>query len=91
MSEKERNAAIDRVIDALKKKEKEEKNKLAEEESNRQQAKNGGNANRNHNSNKNNNTSTGNTGQKGLWYFYNPIAVSQGKTQFQRLWGKQGM
>lgn len=89
MSEKERNAAIDRVIDALKKKEKEEKNKLAEEESNRQQAKNGGNAYRNHNSNKNNNTSTGNTGQKGLWYFYNPIAVSQGKTQFQRLWGKR--
>ena len=89
MSEKERNAAIDRVIDALKKKEKEEKNKLAEEESNRQQAQNGGNANRNHNSNKNNNTSTGNTGQKGLWYFYNPIAVSQGKTQFQRLWGKR--
>lgn len=65
------------------------KNKLAEEESNRQQAQNGGNANRNHNSNKNNNTSTGNTGQKGLWYFYNPIAVSQGKTQFQRLWGKR--
>ena len=87
MSEKDRNAAIDRVIDALKKKEKEEKNRLAEEESNRQQAQNGGNANRNNTANKN--TSANNSAQKGAWYFYNPIAVSQGKTQFQRLWGKR--
>ena len=87
MSEKDRNAAIDRVIDALKKKEKEEKNRLAEEESNRQQIQNGGNANRNNTANKN--TSANNSAQKGAWYFYNPIAVSQGKTQFQRLWGKR--
>ena len=87
MSEKDRNAAIDRVIDALKKKEKEEKNRLAEEESNRQQAQNGGNANRNNTANKN--TSANNSAQKGAWYFYNPIAVSQGKTLFQRLWGKR--
>ena len=86
MNEKERNEAIDRVISALKKKEKEEKNKLAEEESNRQQAQNGGN---NRNNNRNNNTNTTNTQQKGAWYFYNPIAVSQGKTQFQRIWGKR--
>ena len=88
MDEKDRNAAIDRVINALKKKEKEEKNKLAEEESNRQQAQNGGN-NRNNNTNRNNHTSTANSLQKGAWYFYNPIAVSQGKTQFQRIWGKR--
>ena len=25
----------------------------------------------------------------GTWYFYNPIAVSQGKQTFQRLWGKR--
>lgn len=87
MSEKDRNDAIDRVITALKKKEKEEKNKLAEQESNRQQALNGGNnVNRN---NKSTTPSTANTVQKGAWYFYNPIAVSQGKTQFQRLWGKR--
>ncbi len=85
MSEKDRNAAIDRVIDALKKKEKEERNKQAELESNRQQSQNGGNA-----TNKSNNTTaTNNTAQKGQWYFYNPIAVSQGKTQFQRQWGKR--
>ena len=23
------------------------------------------------------------------WYFYNPMAVSQGKEQFQKLWGKR--
>ena len=88
MNEKDRNAAIDRVIEALKKKEKEEKNRLAEEESNRQQAQNGGNVNRNNTPSKNTST-TNNSTQKGAWYFYNPIAVSQGKTQFQRLWGKR--
>ena len=87
MDEKSRNAAIDRVIDALKKKEKEERNKAAEEENNRQQAQNGGNINANRKSSTN--QTTANNGQKGLWYFYNPIAVSQGKTQFQRLWGKR--
>jgi len=90
MNEKDRNEAIDRVIASLKKKEKEEKNKLAEEENSRLQAQNGGNNNR-YNNNRNNNTTQNatNASQKGAWYFYNPIAVSQGKTQFQRLWGKR--
>lgn len=26
---------------------------------------------------------------KGQWYFYSPMAVSQGKAQFQKLWGKR--
>ncbi len=84
ISEKDRNAAIDRVITALKKKEKEEKNKLAEQESSHQQTQNG----RNNNAIANTNKATSST-QKGAWYFYNPIAVSQGKTQFQRIWGKR--
>lgn len=88
MNEKDRNAAIDRVIDALKKKEKEEKNKLAEEESNRQQTQNGGNPNRSYTLSKNV-SSNSNTPLKGQWYFYNPTTVSQGKIQFQRLWGKR--
>lgn len=29
------------------------------------------------------------TQQSGLWYFYNPTAVSQGKITFQRQWGKR--
>lgn len=90
MDEKDRNAAIDRVITALKKKEKEERDKQALEESNRQQAQNGGSNRNNSSNNKSNTSSASNTlGQKGQWYFYNPMAVSQGKTQFQRLWGKR--
>lgn len=42
MSESDRNAAIDRVITLLKKKEKEERNQQAEENAQRQLAKNGG-------------------------------------------------
>lgn len=30
-----------------------------------------------------------NTSQGGVWYFYNPMAVNQGKTAFQRQWGKR--
>ena len=86
MSEKERNEAIDRVINALKKKEKEERNKQAETEGNRQQSQNSG---QNTTRNTQQQTSVTNNTQKGLWYFYNPIAVSQGKTQFQRQWGKR--
>ena len=86
MNEKDRNIAIDRVIDALKKKEKEEKNKLAEEESKHQQAENAGNPIRSNMLSKN---VSSNVNLKGQWYFYNPTTVSQGKIQFQRLWGKR--
>lgn len=89
MSEKDRNAAIDRVITALKKKEKEEKDKHAEEAGSQQQAANGGNANRSSNKSNTTTSNTASTTQKGAWYFYNPTAISQGKTQFQRLWGKR--
>ncbi len=86
MSEKDRNAAIDRVIAELKKKEKEEKRKLAEEAAAKQQNQNGGNT---QGTNRNNtNTSIG-SNKSGTWYFYNPLAVSQGKTTFQRQWGKR--
>ena len=94
MSEKDRNAAIDRVITALKKKEKEERNKQAEAEAAQQQAQGNGNnignnfGNKNNN-NKNNNTAVNNGMSNGQWYFYSPITVSQGKTQFQKLWGKR--
>ena len=94
MSEKDRNAAIDRVITALKKKEKEERNKQAESEAAQQQAQGNGNnignnfGNKNNN-NKNNNTAVNNGMSNGQWYFYSPITVSQGKTQFQKLWGKR--
>ena len=94
MSEKERNAAIDRVIDALKKKEKEEKNRKAEEEAESTLRQDGGNfANNNNfassNSPQKNNENSANTPANGQWYFYSPLTVSQGKAQFQKLWGKR--
>ena len=96
MSEKERNAAIDRVIDALKKKEKEEKNRKAEEEAESALRQDGGgnfanNSNNfaNNNSPQKNNENNANTPANGQWYFYSPLTVSQGKAQFQKLWGKR--
>ena len=85
MPEAERNKAIDRVIEALKKKEKEERAARAEAEAMGQDSgleDNGGMAN---NRNTGNNTSK----ESGTWYFYNPMAVNQGKEMFQRLWGKR--
>ena len=93
MSEKERNAAIDRGIDALKKKEKEERNRKAEEEAESTLRQDGGNfANNNfanNNSPQKNNENSTNTPANGQWYFYSPLTVSQGKAQFQKLWGKR--
>ena len=93
ISEKERNAAIDRVIDALKKKEKEERNRKAEEEAESTLRQDGGNfANNNFassNSPQKNNENSANTSANGQWYFYSPLTVSQGKAQFQKLWGKR--
>ena len=94
MSEKERNAAIDRIIDALKKKEKEERNRKAEEEAESTLRQDGGNlANNNNfassNSPQKNNENSANTPANGQWYFYSPLTVSQGKAQFQKLWGKR--
>ena len=95
MSEKERNAAIDRVIDALKKKEKEERNRKAEEEAESTLRQDGGGnfANNSNfassNSPQKNNENSANTPANGQWYFYSPLTVSQGKAQFQKLWGKR--
>ena len=94
MSEKERNAAIDRIIDALKKKEKEERNRKAEEEAESTLRQDGGNfANNNNfassNSPQKNNENSANTPDNGQWYFYSPLTISQGKAQFQKLWGKR--
>lgn len=91
LPEKEYLAAIDRVIDELKKKEKEQAKKDAE---------NGISGNRNAagaNMAQNTNANTGpaaragaNRGnQQGAFYFYNPQTVMQGKQDFQRRWGNR--
>ena len=88
MPEAERNKAIDRVIDALKKKEKEERDAKLEAEADAQQAKNQANNPLRQPSNTQHPTPT-TQATGGAWYFYNPTAVSQGKTAFQREWGKR--
>ena len=85
MPEAERNAAIDRVIDALKKKEKEERRAQAEQDAQQQQAQNGAIGANNNQTQAFSNNQT----QNGLWYFYNQMAVNQGKQTFQRQWGKR--
>ena len=89
MSEKDRNAAIDRVIAELKRQEKEQKR--LEDEKNAQQTmqRNGAMGNRN-NTNRNNTAHTQqNNRQNAVWYFYNAMAVQQGKQAFEKLWGKR--
>ena len=89
MSEKDRNAAIDRVIAELKRQEKEQKR--LEDEKNAQQTmqRNGATGNRN-NTNRNNSAQTQqNNRQNAVWYFYNAMAVQQGKQAFEKLWGKR--
>ncbi len=87
-SETERNAAIDRVIDQLKKKERAERDQRAEQDATSQQTQNAGTASMNQN-NSQRQAANGSNQQSGTWYFYNQLAVNQGKTTFQRLWGKR--
>lgn len=95
MEEKDRNAAIDKVIAAVKKKEKEQRTFEEEQRQGQESnlASNSSQASAKQNNSFQKSTSpTSPTSYKTdntLWYFYNPIAVSQGKSQFQRLWGKR--
>lgn len=86
MDEKDRNAAIDRTIAELKRKEKEERDRLAEQNAQETMQQNSGN-----NMHQQNNRQQNNMNQQtnGLWYFYNATAVSQGKSAFQKMWGKR--
>lgn len=85
--EEERLAAIDRVIDALKKKEKEERDKQAEQQSRDLQAENSGIGANNIGDRRLEPKS--NQKQNSTWYFYNPMAIQQGKATFRQLWGKR--
>lgn len=87
--EEERNEAIDRVIDALKKKEKEERRSQAEQEQAQNEGDNGGGRDAFINNRNNRNNTQTVSKQGSTWYFYNPMAVSQGKETFQRQWGKR--
>ncbi len=85
MSETDRNAAIDRVIEALKKKEEEERRAREDSaaEARAQENSVAGNAAANR--------PTMNRQPPGdkSWYFYNRQLVMQGKQDFQKQWGKR--
>ena len=90
MPDDQRNAAIDRVIEALKKKEKEERRRQQEleaEEQERTQSAMSGTGKRPTNTAASKPTTA--QGESGVWYFYNPMAVNQGKTLFQQQWGRR--
>ena len=87
MDDKDRNAAIDRTIAELKRKEKEERDRLAEQNAQETMQQNGGGNNMQQQNNKQQNNMNQQT--NGLWYFYNATAVSQGKSAFQKMWGKR--
>ncbi len=88
MPEKERLEAIDRVIEALKKKEKEERDKALEAEVEKTLQQRGATGNRTNTPNRQATPAVAQQGN-GQWYFYNPTAVNQGKQTFQRQWGKR--
>ncbi len=96
MDEKDRNAAIDRVIAALKRKEKEEERRRWDEGAERNSEYEGGvdgddsrNDSRKGPGNGFGNASGNGFGNTSTWYFYSPAAVSQGKALFEKLWGKR--
>ena len=86
MPEAQRLEAIDRVIKELKRKEKEARDAERMAEVERQLQKNQAVGQRG-NTQQNRPTTQQQSG--GAWYFYNPSAVSQGKTTFQRQWGQR--
>ncbi len=103
MDEKDRNAAIDRVIAALKRKEKEEERRKWDEEAEMNSEYDGGDDGNGfgNGSGKGSGKGFGNAGNgfgndsgngfenTSTWYFYSPAAVSQGKALFEKLWGKR--
>lgn len=86
MPEAERNAAIDRVIEALKKKEEEEKRAAQEAAVEQQLQQQGAMGNQIVNNNRRPVTQQQSSG---VWYFYNQLAVNQGKAAFMKQWGKR--
>lgn len=87
MPEAQRLDAIDRVIKELKRKEKEAREAEQMAEAERQLQKNQAVGQRGNVNQPTRPTTQAQSG--GQWYFYNPTAVSQGKTTFQRQWGQR--
>lgn len=91
MPETERLKAIDRVIETLKKKEKEEREAQMIQEAEEMEREQQGQGQDVQRGDRNQPSVTPAAQQQGngQWYFYNPMAVSQGKQTFQRQWGRR--
>jgi tetratricopeptide (TPR) repeat protein len=83
MTPEQRLAVINKIIDELKKKEKEEAEAAKREEYLAQQAANGSNLQNT------SNTASFNINTDNSWYFYNTATRNSGKTEFQRRWGSR--
>lgn len=88
LPEKDYLAAIDRVIEELKKKEKEQAKKEAQAEGSAG-ASRGGASTASQGASKNSATTMPGGNKRGNWYFYNPQSVMTGKQTFQRQWGQR--
>ena len=84
MTPEEQKAVIAKIIEELKKKEKEEAEAVAREEYMAQQ-----NAKGDAIQDKGNAPSTYTMNTDNSWYFYNTATKNAGKTQFQKLWGSR--
>ena len=84
MTPEQQKAVIAKIIEDLKKKEKEEAENAAREEYLAQQNAKGSQLKDNKNDPNSYNINTDNS-----WYFYNTATKNAGKTQFQKLWGSR--
>lgn len=84
MTPEEQKKVIKKIIDELKKKEKEEAENAAREEYMAQQGANG-----NPLGNKGNQPTTFQMNNDNSWYFYNTATKNAGKTAFQQTWGNR--
>ena len=86
MDSVKRMTVINKIIDEVKKKEKEEAKLAAQKQLtvNGQQQTGKGQG-----TSKNNQRTGADNPNTAVWYFYNPTAVAAGKTEFQKKWGKR--
>ena len=86
MSEEDRNAAIDRTIAALIKKEEAERRAREDSAAEARAQENAAAGGNSRPATQNNQTNVGGNQQ---WYFYNPMLVMQGKQTFKKQWGNR--
>ena len=89
MPEDERNKVIDKIIEELIKKEKEEARAREEAEAEQVLQQQSAIGNRQSTGSQQTTSTPAGGTQSKAWYFYNPQAVNQGKQTFQQQWGKR--